>query len=590
MREQQWARRLAVVAGASALALLAGACGGIPSSGPVHSGAQLDGPPPVRVLPNPPQPGASPTDVIRGFLRAQPGLDDDEAVARSYLTGDAARNWARRPDVVVYPDDTSLSITAGSGGAYTVSSAVSATVDADGEYTAAPAGSKATLKVQVLKVDGEWRVSGLDKPEERWLTTYDLERVYRQIPLYYGVTGSKVLVPDLRWFALTQGVATAVARAQLAPPPAYLRSAVVTGVPNSTILAVDSVPNADGIASVELTANALSANPAARAMLWAQLAGSVTQTPGVDTVRVLVNGKLLELPGLTLVGGATTTSLGYTTEPAVSAEPVALSDKGSTSVLTQIVGASDQQVPARQPVLPVSDIQLRSVTRSFDAQEFAGIGQAGSALVRVVSGKGSAVIATGSNLTRPSYDPQGWVWTASSGPGVSTQLKAVQTGAGIALKAPVAASPTASWLSGRQVTALRMSRDGARALVISHGRTGWRVDVCGVARDGHGRPVSLGAPLRVGLGLANVIDGTWVDGTTVAVLGQLAADKHPEPYVVTVGGLTSALPSVSGAVSIAAGSGESTITIGTAKGDILDRTGSVSWGLVGHGVGVAFPG
>jgi Lipoprotein LpqB beta-propeller domain/Sporulation and spore germination len=582
--------RVALAAALAVVALTTAGCGGIPSSGPVHAGAQLEGPPPVRVLPNPPEPGASAADIIRGFLRAEPGLDDDEAVARSYLTGDAARGWARRPEVVVYPDDTTLTIAGGPNGAFTVSTPVSATVDVDGIYTAARPGTKATLHLQVEKVNGEWRVSQLDKLEQRWLTTYDLDRVYRQIPLYYGLAGTKVLVPDLRWFALTQGLSTAVARAQLVPPPAYLRAAVTSGVPDSTTLAVDSVPNSGAIAAIDLTANALSANPAARSMLWAQLAGSVTQTPGVEAVRVLVNGKPLELPGQSLASGATTTSLGYTTEPAVTADPVALSSKGTTSVLTQIVGTGEAQVPARQSVLPVSEIQLRSVTRSADAREFAGIDQLGHSLVRVEGGKGSAVVATGTNLTKPSYDPQGWLWTASSGIGVPTQLRVVQTGATVPLKAVTLASPSAPWLVDRQVSAVRLSRDGARALVTSHGKSGWRIDVCGVVRDAHGRPLSLGTPLRIGLDLTDVVDATWVDGTSVAVLAEGTSDKHVEPYVVSVGGLTTALPGVVGAVGIAAGSGESTITIVTAKGEVLGRTGSISWSTIGHGDGVAFPG
>jgi Lipoprotein LpqB beta-propeller domain/Sporulation and spore germination len=582
--------RVALAAALAAVALTMAGCGGIPSSGPVHAGAQLEGPPPVRVLPNPPEPGASAADIIRGFLRAEPGLDDDEAVARSYLTGDAARGWARRPEVVVYPDDTTLTIAGGSNGAFTVSTPVSATVDVDGIYTAARPGTKATLHLQVEKVNGEWRVGQLDNLEQRWLTTYDLDRVYRQIPLYYGLSGTKVLVPDLRWFALTQGLSTAVARAQLVPPPAYLRAAVTTGVPDSTTLAVDSVPNSGAIAAIDLTANALSANPAARSMLWAQLAGSVTQTPGVEAVRVLVNGKPLELPGQSLVSGATTTSLGYTTEPAVTADPVALSSKGTTSVLTQILSTGEAQVPARQSVLPVSEIQLRSLTRSADAREFAGIDELGHSLVRVEGGKGSAVVATGTDLTKPSYDPQGWLWTASSGIGVPTQLRAVQTGATVPLKTVTLASPSAPWLVDRQVSAVRLSRDGARALVTSHGKSGWRIDVSGVVRDAHGRPLSLGAPLRIGIDLTDVVDATWVDGTSVAVLAEGASDKHVEPYVVSVGGLATALPGVVGAVGIAAGSGESTITIVTAKGDVLGRTGSISWSTIGHGDGVAFPG
>src|SRR4051812_37107835 len=124
-------RRAAGVAAAVAAALLACACGGIPDAGPVHAGAQLDGPPPVRILAAPPVRGASATAIVRGFLRTQPGLDDDAAVARSYLAGEAASTWASRPKVVVYPDESSLHIVPGAGGQFTVTTPEDATVDAN---------------------------------------------------------------------------------------------------------------------------------------------------------------------------------------------------------------------------------------------------------------------------------------------------------------------------------------------------------------------------------------------------------------------------------------------------------------------------
>src|SRR5580765_2482444 len=121
-------RRVARAAGALlvlACAAAASACGGIPDSGPVHAGAQLDGPPPVRVLAAPPVPGATPAEIVRGFLRAQPGLDDDAAVARSYLVGEAARSWATKgARVVVYPDESSLKIAPTGAGQFTVTTAV----------------------------------------------------------------------------------------------------------------------------------------------------------------------------------------------------------------------------------------------------------------------------------------------------------------------------------------------------------------------------------------------------------------------------------------------------------------------------------
>jgi hypothetical protein len=575
------------VAGALLLAASTAACGGIPTSGAVHAGAQLDGPPPVRVLAAPPVPGASPLEIVRGFLRAQPGLDDDAAVARSYLTGQAARDWATRPRVVVYPDESSLKITPGTGGNFTVTTDETATIEPSGAYADAATGSRATLKLRVTRADGQWRINGMDDLQTRWLTSFDLDRVYSQVPLYYGVSGSRVLVPDLRWFPATSGLATVVARAQLDPPPAYLRSAVVTGIPADTSLAVGSVPTAGSLASIDLTLSARQPGSEDRTLLWAQLAAAVAQTPGVDSVRVLANGKLLELPGLSVATGTSAGALGYSLDASPSASAVALSTVVGHGVLTQLAAAAAAS-PAKAS-LPTFDVPLRSLARSSDGREFAGVDTSGRRLLRIVDGKTTTALDAPGGLTGPSYDPRRWVWTASSGVGLATRIYAVLGAPGAKEVTDVAlASP---WLEGRTVTAVQVSRDGARLLVASSGRSGWQLDVVGIQRDSRGKPIGLAPnPLRIGVGLTDVLDATWVDSTSVAVLARRAGDKASQPYVVTVGGEVSALPEVSGATRIAAGAGLSSVTVVTAKGDVLGRGGSSGWVSLGRGLDVAFPG
>jgi hypothetical protein len=584
-----WLRRRSAygLAGLLALAATAG-CGGIPDSGRVHAGAQLDGPPAVRVLAAPPVPGATPVEIVRGFLRAQPGLDDDAAVARSYLAGEAARKWATRPRVVVYPDESSLRIVAGPAGTYTVTTAVDATVDASGTYTEAPAGTKNALKVKLSQIGGQWRITTMDDDQTRWLTSFDLDRVYAQIPLYYGVPGTRVLVPDLRWFAATSGLATVVARAQLEPPPPYLRPAVTTGIPPGTSLAVGSVPTAGSVASIDLTLSARQPGTGDRTLLWAQLAASVAQTPGVVTVRVLANGKLLELPGQSIATGTTAGALGYSIDAAPSSSAIALSTTDGHSVLTQLASGIGNTGSAVKATLPSFTTPLRALARSSDGREFAGVDATGRELLRVVDGKTTVALASSGGLTGPSYDARRWLWTASSGVGLVTKVHAVLTAAGS--KDVTDVTPTAPWLDGRQVTALQISRDGARALVTSNGKGGWRAEVAGIVRDSHGRPIALTAPLRLGQGFSDILDAAWVDSTSVALLAHRATDKGSQPYIVSIGAETAALPDLVGALAIAAGDGPESVTIATAKGEIVGRGGSTGWVTIGRGLDVAFPG
>lgn len=88
-------------------AVLAGtltACAGLPTSGPVRQGLDM-GPqivPPLRLRFEPPRAGASPAEIVRGFLTAGSDLDDDAAAPRAFLTGRALREWQPRSRVVVH--------------------------------------------------------------------------------------------------------------------------------------------------------------------------------------------------------------------------------------------------------------------------------------------------------------------------------------------------------------------------------------------------------------------------------------------------------------------------------------------------------
>ena len=70
-------------------------------------------------------------------------------------------------------------------------------------------------------------------------------------------------MPDSRWFPIGSRLATTLARAQLSAVPAHLAGAVTSGVPTGTRLAVNAVPVDNGKALVNLSSEALSADPGA---------------------------------------------------------------------------------------------------------------------------------------------------------------------------------------------------------------------------------------------------------------------------------------------------------------------------------------
>ena len=94
---------------ATAVAVLAGAvlagCASIPTSGPIQQGVEvgIEGNDQViRVIARPPQPDMTPTQIVSGFLQASASFEGDHAVARQYLTREAAASWNPSSRVDVY--------------------------------------------------------------------------------------------------------------------------------------------------------------------------------------------------------------------------------------------------------------------------------------------------------------------------------------------------------------------------------------------------------------------------------------------------------------------------------------------------------
>ena len=205
--------------------------------------------------------------------------------------------------------------------------------------------------------------------------------------------------------------------------------------------------------------------------------------------------------------------------------------------------------------------------------------QPGGPALELVSGRGE--------LVAPSFDPPPltWVWTVAAGePGTG----AVPT---VVAAAASSVEVEARWLlPGDEVRALRVSRDGARALVVvAHADGTVSVEVRGVRRDATGRPLSLSqAAFRVAAELTDAVDASWVADDQVVVLGRVG-EEAVRPVLSQVGGTTEALAPTPGAVSVSAATGARSIVVGTADGTVLRRSGSL-WLDGPSGVSPVFPG
>jgi hypothetical protein len=203
-----------------------------------------------------------------------------------------------------------------------------------------------------------------------------------------------------------------------------------------------------------------------------------------------------------------------------------------------------------------------------------------SKLLLQLPGADVVSVVTSAALTAPSFDPQGWVWSA---PGTNSGFVYAATAAGsIRVAAP--------WLKGAQTISMRISRDGTRAVLAVEVRGHAHLFVTGVLRDPNGKPLSLSQP-PAGLfpDLQSVRDLAWVDEDEVVVLGERRGTPGDQARLVQIGGFIIDVGSpVPGAESIAAGNGELSVMTGTSK-NLMARSGFL-WEKVAPGRWPAYPG
>jgi Lipoprotein LpqB beta-propeller domain/Sporulation and spore germination len=573
-------------------------CGGLPSSSGVQQGSPVGqvALQPVRVQPDGPAAGATPEQIVRGFLRAGAGagFDDDHAVARSFFARSVKDSWMPDSGVKVYGDESALKVHLVSPRMVRVTAQIVAEVDDSGRYRETPTGTVAQATFGMQKLPGGWRISQLPTGFGLWLSANDLDRTYRSFTVAYVSQVAQTMVVDRRWFPITPALATTLARAQLAPVPPYLIGAARTGIPAGTTLAVDSVPVQAGRAVVDLSVSALTANPDLRRAMWAQFVTTLMQVASVSEVSLEVKGAGLDLPD-TPGHVSTLTALGYQSQDSAAIETAILR---TGSVLSRVSSdrPPDQDQPPKPPNLPASSILPRiptgwiSLALSWNGQEIAGIGGDHADFARWLGNRPFQLPKFGHDLTRPSYDSMNGLWVAGQAGGaakvwvIDTSLIPMEKAKPRAISVP--------WLANRRVLALKVATDNQRVALITSDHDGEdiQVMVAGITRSASGDPVSLAAePLRVGWTLTAATDLVWVDDSTLAVVGRVSPQDAIGPQLVEIGGKVTAMPPVAGTRLVTNTGGLRGVVVLTDRGKVLARAGS-GWQVLQTGTDFLIPG
>ncbi|KMM47272.1 MAG: LpqB family beta-propeller domain-containing protein [Cellulomonas sp.] len=541
--------RLAASGLAALVVLALAACTSIPTSGAVREGdGTVTENGDIDVLAEGPRPGATPQQIVEGFqLAGAAGFDSEFATAREFLTGPVKRTWEPLTEVLVAEapvvvDTRSRSVTA------TVP--LAARVDADGRYTEAPQGADTAVTYDLVRVQGEWRISLA--PDGLVLSAASFDKQFRSTPLYFLSADGESLVPDTRWFP-AHNLQTWVARALLVGPSPWLRDAVTTAIPEGVQLQAGTVViDVSGSALVPLDpANTLL--KADTASIVAQFEASLIQVAGVRRVKVTAGAVPLveqrEIPRGGLPDGPV--------EMIQDDQLVALGEDGLTAV--------DGIAP-----LPAGS---RALARD-EKGDLRVMLDAGGSLVTVprVDAE-SRVLVPGPALVAPSVDRLGWVWTARAGEGVI----AVKDG-----EDPLVVP--AEWLEGRTTVAVRMARDATRLAVVSRGADGVWVNVFPVVRDAQGTPQKLGEPVRVGAVLEDATEVVWLDESVLGVVGRSDGETLLV-HRVPVFGPTTAEPEVPDVEALAGGR----VVYLTTTDGVLHKLVGTTWATVADVEGVRDP-
>lgn len=560
--------------------VLAG-CAAIPTSGDVAEGnADVLPVEPLQPIPEGPNPTDDPARIVTGFLSASAGgLASNFAVAREFLTDDAAATWDPRARTLVYRAGALTPDWNEQRGTVSYELPLASTIDDSGRRAESASDAVQDLEFTVVQnAQGHWRISELE--DGVVVSQANFTRFFRAVDLVFATPDRTTIVPEVRWLP-DANVVTAAARELVEGPSGWLADAVVTGFPGTAALAVESVVVNEGLATVDLTPQSVG-TPEDRGLAAEQMRLTLGALPTVATVEVSIGG----LP----MGTANRTTL----------EPAPVPEERAVVLMSGRLGTWDGetlQVTA-DSMGGVSD-QARGLAQSYDGSRVAYV-EDGSLTVTAALNDANAQfiepspdlaqpstslaasrVLSGTSLVAPSYDRLGYLWTVEST--TDEGLFALSPG-GEVLRFG------GEWLRARSTVAISVSRDGSLMAVLSRSGGQPVVEVASIHRDDQGAPLGLGEPFPIGTGVDAGIDIAWADDSTVAVLGEPVAGTSSPLWLITVGGGTSVMSTSPQAATIAVRTGEASLTIVTEEGHVNERSGP-TWATVLTGVSeLAFAG
>ncbi len=563
---------------ALAAALAAAACATIPTSGQIIEGPQLEAGSTdqvIRVIARPPEPGMSPAQIVSGFIQASASFEDDHAIARLYLTPEAAATWRPEFGTTVYDGTPVLSVEGATEPDVAASSSVelSATeagrISADGRYQLSSATRKVNASFTATTVNGQWRISNL--PAGLLLSRADVDRAFRSFNIYFFNPDFTSLVPDPRLFATSNTpVATTLTRALLDGPSEWLAPGVRTAFPDGSSLAIDAVPVTDGIATIDLDPLTRLTDDVTRQAMSAQLSWTLRQVPSIRALDINAGGQLLQVPGVA------------TPQP-IDSWPLVNPNLMPAATRAFVIAATGVRAIGDAGSFPVpgaagdNEPPLTALAIDMEVSAIAGLTNRASVLTIPLREGAEAVAAEAEpGQSRPSFggDEQPWFVGAD---GVVRRLN----DDGVATTVPV------EGLAPRTtIQSIALSRDGTKAALVT--RRGARAALLLAVVTPREAGISLTSPVRVESRLSDFIDVAWSDADRLVTIAAEGAEERAIYEIDLKRSSVRGLGAPPEPIRLAAAPGLP-ILVGTADGVVVEGTGS-NWQVISTGSNPAYPG
>ena len=509
-RSRRGATRTRVVALTALLVLALSGCLRMPTEGPVVSAepqAAGDSETGAFYEPRSPEEGATPDEIVFGFLEAMKATPVRTSIAAEYLSKGAQRAWSPEKGTLTYADldqpegQVEVSVQLIGGQAY----------DLRGAWSRRLGEREARVRFPMILEGEEWRIDSAPDAlivPERWFGDW-----FERASLHFFDPTQSTLVPEPVFVPGGDQMATALVRGLLAgaPDPAVSRGAF----PPGARLAMSSVPiDERGVAEVVLDGVSGTVDDVVTQEMVAQLVWTLRQEPRVRAIRLTIEGSPVTLPG-----GEREISVdvgqGFSPTGASSSRDLFALQDGRL-----VRGDFGSFSPTTGP-FGVAPSGLRSVGVTPEGDVAVGITRGGARALLAPVSQGEPVVevlAGAQNLLPPRFDLAGRLWLVDRTTAGARVL--VRDGEGPAV--PVAVPG----ISGERVSAFLVSRDSSRLVAVLRGPRRDRLVVIRVKHADTGLPgFSRAEEIDLGPDVdKRIADIGWRSPVSVGVLTNIAPD------------------------------------------------------------------